>query len=271
MFLALLVVLATLPLINRPARRTLTRQSLSLAGLAVGGVRAGVPSATFSQHARTRAGVALFARCIRVATPAGVATFASRLSAPWPFSRRADADRGITDRARTSRLAHDPSRAHRLQVPRHLPGACRWRSPPCDLAAWPSRTDRGHGPGISGEPATHVPATLACRSYRPVDRSCPCRWRGSLGWCRGVAGHICAVAPRGPGRRSYHRHAAGLGGAGHRARDHDRGADPAVFLGSGRVPRGGSERTDRPTLVPSCVARGADAGALSWRSCCQRS
>ena len=37
MFLALLVVLATLPLINRPARGTRTRQSLSLAGLAAGG------------------------------------------------------------------------------------------------------------------------------------------------------------------------------------------------------------------------------------------
>ena len=74
MFLALLVVLATLPLINRPARGTLTRQSLSLAGLAAGGFGLGVPSATFCQHARTRAGVALFARCLRVAPPAGVAS-----------------------------------------------------------------------------------------------------------------------------------------------------------------------------------------------------
>ena len=271
MFVALLVVLATLPLINRPARGTLTRQSLSLAGLAGRRVRTGVPSATFSQHAQARARVALFARCLRVAQPAGVATFASRLSAPWPISRRAGADRGITDRARTSRLAHDPSRAHRLQVPRGPPGACRWRSPPCDLAAWPSRIDRGHGPGISGEPATHVSATLACRSYRPVDRSCPCRWRGSLGWCRSVAGHICAVAPRGPGRRSYHRHAAGLGGTGHRARDHDRGADPAVFLGSGRVPRGGSERTDRPTLVSFMRRTRCGCWRSSWRSCCRPS
>ena len=59
-FLALLVVLTTLPLINRPARGTPTQQVLSLAGLAAGGFGLAVPSAAFSQHARARAGLRCF-------------------------------------------------------------------------------------------------------------------------------------------------------------------------------------------------------------------